>query len=77
MEEANGEDRDVRAVLEDPERHYSILGDFPFVEEEEGSGDEPEDNQADDSRTGPGIGDCTVFEAKEEHNSAADNGERA
>ena len=77
MEEANSEGREVRALLKDPEGHYGILGDFPFVEEEEGPGDKSEDNQADDDRAGPGVRDSTIFEAKEEHDSAADDNERA
>lgn len=77
MEKANGKGCEVRALLEDPERHYSILGDFPFVKEEKSPGNEPKDNQANNSSASPGVGDSTIFEAKEEHDSTADNSKRA
>jgi hypothetical protein len=55
MAKASGEGGNIRALLEDPERHYGILGDFPLSKQKENPGEDSKDNQADDNGGGPGV----------------------
>lgn len=77
MAEGHEEDDHVVPVVEEPGRHDRVPGEFPLVEHEEHDHDDAEDDQADDRRRGPGVADAAEFEAEEEHDGAADDGDRA
>ena len=62
--EADDESRDVGAPFEEAERHDGVLGDFPFVQDEEAPDDGAEDEEADDGGGGPGEGYAAEFEAE-------------
>ena len=77
VDEANREGSEVGSFGEEAERHHGVFGEFPFVEEEEGYGDDAEDEEADYSGGGPGVLDAAVFEAEEKHDGAACDGDDA
>ena len=71
MNEADEERSDVRAVIEQSERHHRVLRYLPLVEEEEEDGEDAEDDEANDSCALPRIRHSSIFETKEEHDRAA------
>lgn len=77
MTEADDEGGDVGAPFEEAERHDGVLGDFPFVQDEEAPDDGAEDEEADYRCGGPGEGIAAELEAEQEHYGAAGNGEGA
>lgn len=60
--EADCEGGDVGPVFEEAERHDWVHGQFPFVQEKEAEDDQTENDEADDSCTGPWVRDAAIFE---------------
>ena len=71
--ETNGESGDVRPILEQPERHHRVDGEFPFVHEEEEDSEKTKDYQAKYGDARPWIGEAAVFESKEKHDGTTDD----
>ena len=75
VDEAGGKGGNVGAFGEEAERHDWVSGEFPFIDEEEGDGDEAEDNETDDGSGVPRVTDSSVFEAEQEHDGATADGD--
>lgn len=75
--EADEEGGDVGESLEEAKRHDGVLGEFPFVQEEEAPDDDAEDDEADDGGGVPGVLHAAEFETQEEHDGSADDGDGA
>ncbi len=75
--EADDEGGDVGEPREEAERHDRVSGDFPLVEEEEAPDHDAEDDKAHDGGRVPGVLHAAEFETDEEHDGAADDGDRA
>ncbi len=77
MEGADEQGSDVRAVGEEPERDDGAGGDGALDEGEEGDCEGAEDDETQDGGGAPGPGHAAELEAEEQHDGAADDGERA
>lgn len=71
---ADAKSRNVGTVFEKAKGHDGVKCKFPFVEEKQDDCQKAEDDETNDCGTGPRVGDTAIFEAKEEHDGATNNG---
>lgn len=73
----DAEGGEIGGGFEQAQRRDRVLGDLPFDQGVDDDCHDAEDDQADDGRGVPGVGDAAVAEAEQEHDRCADDGDRA
>ena len=76
MTETHHQAGDVGEMAEDAQRHDRIFGDLPLNEEKDGDGHQTKDDQTQHRCGVPGVGHAAKLEAEQQHEGAADDGER-